>query len=165
MLQTTILLTLPLNFFSHQEYIDLARILAIDFGRKRTGVAVTDPMQIIANGLETVPSKDIFSFLKDYMSKEQVETIVVGYPKQMDNTGSESLRYINPFLRKLEKEYPEMHIELYDERFTSKLAHQAMRDGGLKKKKRQDKALVDTISATIILQSYMERKSNLGFNF
>ena len=140
----------------------MARILAIDYGRKRVGLAATDPLQIIANGLETVHSKDIFEYLKRYFDEEEVETVVVGYPKQMNNEGSEALNYINPFVKKLRKTYPNMHIELYDERFTSKLAHQTMIDGGLKKKKRQDKALVDTISATIILQSYMEWKSNLG---
>ncbi len=139
----------------------MARILAIDYGRKRVGLAVTDPLQIIANGLETVHSKDIFDYLKNYLQQEDVETVVIGYPKQMNNQGSESLRFINPFIKKLQQTFPEMHVELYDERFTSKLAHRAMIDGGLKKSKRQDKALVDTISATIILQSYLERKSNL----
>lgn len=134
----------------------MARILAIDYGHKRVGVAVTDPMQLIANGLETVASEQIFDFIADYLKKESVECIVVGYPKTLQNEGSQSLVYINPFLEKLRKLYPMLKIELMDERFTSKMAFQTMIDAGLKKKKRQDKALIDTISATIILQSYLD---------
>jgi len=137
----------------------LARILAIDYGRKRVGLAVTDPLQIIANALTTIHSKDIWAFLDEYLKKEQVECIVVGYPKQMNNEASEAVKYINPFLRKLIKTYPEIMVKQVDERFTSKMAHQTMIDAGLKKKARQNKALVDTISATIILQSYLEQKS------
>ena len=118
-------------------------------------------MQIIANGLTTVDTPQIWTFLEKYLSENDVETIVVGYPTQMDNTGSESLQYINPFLEKLVKRYPKMQIEQYDERFTSKLAFQTMIDAGLSRSRRRDKALVDTISATIILQSYLERKSNI----
>ncbi len=134
----------------------MARILAIDYGHKRVGVAVTDPMQLIANGLGTVASEQIFDFIADYLKKESVECIVVGYPKTLQNKGSQSLVYINPFLEKLKKRYPMLKIELMDERFTSKMAFQTMIDAGLKKKKRQDKALIDTISATIILQSYLD---------
>lgn len=136
----------------------MGRILAIDYGRKRVGLAVTDPLQMIANALKTVHSKDIWGFLSDYLSKEDVDCIVVGYPKQMNNQASEAVRFINPFLKRLTKLYPEMEVKLVDERFTSKMAHQTMLDAGLKKKARQNKALVDTISATIILQSYLEQR-------
>jgi putative Holliday junction resolvase len=138
----------------------VARILSVDYGRKRAGIAVSDPLQIIANGLTTVHSKDIFDFLKDYVSKEKVETIVVGYPTDLKNNASEALVYINPFIKKLIKEFPEITIDIFDERFTSKLALRAMIDGGMKKKDRQDKAMTDKISATIILQSYMESLNN-----
>lgn len=136
----------------------MARVLAIDYGRKKVGLAVTDPLQIIANGLETVPTHTLLDYLKKYIQKEDVETIVVGHPKQMDNTDSESMVYIKPFLKKLKKLFPDMNIEMMDERFTSKIAFQTMIDGGLKKKARQNKELVDTISATIILQSWMEKQ-------
>lgn len=139
----------------------MGRILAIDYGRKRVGLAVTDPMQMIANSLTTVHSKDIWDFLSNYLQKEKVDSIVIGYPKQMNNQASEAVRYINPFIKRLQKLYPEMEIILVDERFTSKMAHQTMIDAGLKKKARQNKALVDTISATIILQSYLEQKTKL----
>jgi len=138
----------------------LARILAIDYGRKRVGLAVTDPMQIIANGLDTVASKDVLDYIEKYMRTEEVERIVVGYPKQMNNEDSECVIHLKPFMGKLKKKFPDMPIEFVDERFTSKIAFRTMIDGGLKKKKRQDKALIDKISATIILQSYMEQKSN-----
>lgn len=137
----------------------MGRILAIDYGRKRVGIAVTDPLQIIANGLTTVHSKDIWDFLSDYFKKEDVECIVIGYPKQMNNEASDAVRYINPFVKRLTKLYPEMPVKLVDERFTSKIAHQTMIDAGLRKKARQNKELVDTISATIILQSYLEQRS------
>ncbi|MFA8449261.1 MAG: Holliday junction resolvase RuvX [Bacteroidales bacterium] len=137
----------------------MGRIIAIDYGQKRVGIAVTDELQIIANGLTTVHSKDIFTFLKDYFQKENVECIVVGEPKQMNNTSSESARFIEPFVKKLRKTFPDLKIDRFDERFTSKIAHQSMIDAGLKKKDRQKKELVDTISATLILQSYMENKS------
>jgi putative Holliday junction resolvase len=139
----------------------MARILAIDYGRKRVGLAVTDPGQIIASRLTTVPTHTLWDFLKDYFQKETVETVVVGYPKQMNNEASEAVRYINPFLKKFQKVYPELKLEIMDERFTSKMAFQTMIDGGLKKQKRKDKAMVDAISATIILQSYLEQKRNL----
>ena len=134
----------------------MGRILAIDYGRKRVGIAVTDPLKIIANGLTTVKSCDVLKFLSDYLSKETVELIVVGLPKTMNNEESDSMKYIKPFVEKLKKQHPNVPIEMYDERFTSVLAHKAMLEGGLKKKERQNKALVDEISATIILQSFME---------
>jgi putative Holliday junction resolvase len=137
----------------------LGRILAIDYGRKRVGIAVTDPLQMIANSLTTVETKNIWDFISDYLSKEAVDCIVVGYPKQMNNQASDSVRYINPFLGRLRKLYPEIDIKQVDERFTSKIAFQTMIDAGLGKKARQNKALVDTISATIILQSYLEQRS------
>lgn len=136
----------------------MSRILAIDYGRKRTGIAVTDPMQIIANGLTTVPTHELMDFLLKYVAQEKVERIVVGHPKQMNNEDSENMKYIKPFVAQLKKKLPDMPVEQVDERFTSVLAHQAMLDGGLKKKARQDKALVDEISATIILQSYLESR-------
>ena len=139
----------------------MARILCIDYGRKRIGVAVTDPGQIIANRLTTVPAHTIWDFLKDYFAKEKVETLVVGYPRQMNNEASEAVRYINPFLKKFQQIYPEIKLELHDERFTSKMAFQTMIDGGLKRKQRQDKAMVDAVSATIILQNYLELQRNL----
>jgi len=133
----------------------MGRVLAIDYGRKRAGIAVTDELQIIANGLRTVHVKDIWDFLKDYMNKENVDCIVVGEPKDLQNRPSEASRFIEPFVNRLRKVYPEMKVERFDERFTSKMAHDTMLAGGLKKMKRQDKALVDEISATILLQSYM----------
>lgn len=136
----------------------MGRILALDYGRKRTGIAVSDPLQIIANGLTTVSSHQLLDFLQNYMLKEQVELIVVGLPKQMSGEKSESMNYIEPFVRTLKKKFPDMPVQFVDERFTSVLAHKAMLDGGLKKKDRQNKALVDEISATIILQSYLESK-------
>ncbi|MBS9774403.1 MAG: Holliday junction resolvase RuvX [Tenacibaculum sp.] len=136
----------------------MARILSIDFGKKRTGIAVTDELQIIASGLTTVETNDLIPFLKEYVSKEKVELFLVGKPKQMNNTDSESEVLIKPFLEKLKKEISNIPIERVDERFTSKMAFQTMIDGGLKKKQRQNKALVDEISATIILQSYLYNK-------
>ena len=133
----------------------MARIMAIDLGRKRCGVAVTDPLQIIANGLTTVKAAKLPDFVVDYVKKEELELIVIGEPKDMHNNPSDSTQYIEPIINRLRKLLPGMRIVRYDERFTSVLAHQAMLDAGLKKKQRQDKALVDTISATIILQSYM----------
>ena len=133
----------------------MARILAIDYGKIRTGLAVTDEMQIIASGLTTVNTKELITFLKDYLSKEQVELFLVGEPKQMDNTPSESEVLIIPFLVKLENTFPNVPIKRVDERFTSKMATQTLIDSGLKKKQRQNKALLDEVSATIILQSYL----------
>lgn len=136
----------------------MGRILALDYGEKRTGIAVTDELRLIASGLTTVPTKELILFLKDYVNAENVDIIVVGEPKQMNNTPSESEQYIKPFLVELAKQFPAIAIERQDERFTSKMAFQSMLDSGLKKKQRRDKALVDEISATLILQSYLERK-------
>ena len=136
----------------------MSRILAIDYGKKRTGIAVTDILQIIANGLTTVPTTELMDFLMNYVEREPVERIIVGYPKQMNNDDSENMKRITPFVNMLRKKLPHIPVEMVDERFTSVLAHQAMIDGGLKKKARQNKALVDEISATIILQSYLESK-------
>lgn len=136
----------------------MSRILAIDYGRKRTGVAVSDAMQIIANSLTTVPTHELLDFITGYVQKEPVERILVGLPKQMNNEASESMKYIDPFVRSLKKRLPEIPVEFVDERFTSVLAHRTMLEAGLKKKDRQNKALVDEISATIILQTYLESK-------
>jgi putative holliday junction resolvase len=142
--------------------IVMGRILALDIGSKRTGVAVTDPLKIIANGLETVSSGQLITYLKEYFKKETVELVVIGNPKQMNNTGSEAVFYVNEFIRNFEKNFPDMKFQLMDERFTSKMAFQAMIDGGLKKNQRRDKALVDKISATIILQSYLDMNHNIS---
>lgn len=139
----------------------MGRILAIDYGRKRTGLAVTDPMQIIANKLETVRTHDLIEYLTQYFQKEEIETVVVGYPTDMKNNASESIRYINPFLKNFQKKFPSVKLELVDERFTSKIAFQTMIDAGLKKKDRQNKGLIDAVSATIILQFYLEQRRNL----
>ena len=136
----------------------MARILAIDFGTKRTGIAVTDELQIIASGLTTVNTKELLQFLKDYTKKEKVELFLVGEPKQMDNTASESEVHILPFISKLQKMFPNIPVQRIDERFTSKMAFQTMIDSGLKKKQRKNKALIDEISATLILQSYLYSK-------
>ena len=133
-------------------------IIALDFGKKRTGIAVTDPLQLIASGLTTVETKDLISFLKNYCSKGTVESFVIGLPKQMNNQPSESEQLIKPFLKTLRNTFPDIAIQREDERFTSKMAFQSMIDSGMKKKKRQNKAVVDEISATIILQSYLNRK-------
>ncbi len=134
------------------------RIIAIDFGSKRTGIAVTDPMQMIATGLTTLHSKDVVDFIQAYIEKENVETIVVGEPKTLLNQASEAEKQIKPFINRLKKKFPHLKIERFDERFTSKIAMQSMIDSGLKKKQRQDKKLVDMTSAVLILQSYMESK-------
>lgn len=136
----------------------MGRILAVDYGRKRTGIAVTDTLQMIAGGLATVPSGELVSWLTAYVSREPVERIVVGLPKQMNNEPSENMKYVEAFVSHLKRTIPDIPVEFYDERFTSVLAHKAMIDGGLKKKRRQDKGLVDEISAVIILQSYLENK-------
>ncbi len=144
-----------LNFIFAKKVYHLGRILAIDYGKIRTGIAVTDQLQIIASGLTTVNTTELFTFLKDYISKEKVELFLVGKPKQMNNSDSESEALILPFLEKLSKQIPKIPVKRVDERFTSKMAFQTMIDGGLKKKQRKNKALVDEISATIILQSYL----------
>ena len=137
----------------------MSRILALDFGTKRTGIAVTDELQIIASGLTTVETKTLIAFLKSYVSKENVALFIVGAPKQMNNEVSESEASILKFLKTLEKSFPNIPIKRIDERFTSKMAFQTMIDSGLKKKQRQNKALIDEISATIILQSYLYNRS------
>lgn len=140
------------------------RILSIDYGRKRTGLAVTDPLQIIANGLTTVPTHQLEQYITTYFQKESVERIVIGLPKQMNGEMSESWRYIEPFLNRIHKLFPEMPIELVDERFTSVLAHQAILESGVgKQRRREDKGMVDEISATIILQSYLENRNQIGY--
>lgn len=136
----------------------MGRLLAIDYGSKRTGVAVTDEMQIIASGLTTVDTKNIIDFLKSYIDKESVDLILIGLPKQMNNELSESEPLILKFIKILDKELPDIPIQRVDERFTSKMAFQTMIDSGLNKKKRKNKALVDEISATLILQSYLYNK-------
>lgn len=136
----------------------MSRLLSIDYGKKRTGIAVSDPLQIIANGLTTVETSRLFDFLADYLKKEEVSCIVVGLPRQMNNEPSENMKRIEPFVNRLRKLYPHIPVEYFDERFSSKMAQQTMIDGGVKKKGRQNKALVDEISATIILQGYMESK-------
>lgn len=134
----------------------MGRILAIDYGIKRTGIAVTDPNRIIASGLTTVNTPTLFQFLKDYCLQESVDIFLVGEAKHLDNTPSESMRYIEPFVAKLAETFPDKEIARIDERFTSKLAFQAMIDGGLKKKQRQNKGMIDQVSATIMLQNYMD---------
>lgn len=136
----------------------MGRILAIDYGRKRCGLAVTDPLKIVANGLETVPTHQLMNFIKNYMRGEDVELIVMGQPTQLNGEPSESMRYITPFVNRLKKELPGLPVVMVDERFTSTIAHQAMIDGGMKKSDRRDKSRVDTIAATIILNDYLQSK-------
>lgn len=136
----------------------MARILAIDYGRKRTGLAVTDPLQLIAGGLATVSTSELFDWLKSYTGREEVERIVIGEPRQPNGQPSENLERVKQFVNRWRRAIPHIPIDYYDERFTSVLAHQTMLDAGLKKKARQDKALVDEISATIILQDYMKSR-------
>ena len=133
----------------------MARILSIDYGKKRTGLAVSDPLQLIAGGLATVATHELFDYLTQYVAREQVERIVIGEPRQPNGQPSENLARVQQFVNRWRKQRPDIPIEYYDERFTSVLAHQAMLDAGLKKKTRQDKALVDEISATIILEDYL----------
>lgn len=136
----------------------MARLLSIDYGKKRTGLAVTDPLQIIAGGLATVSTFELFAFLQDYVRRETVERIVIGEPRQADGSPSENLERVKQFVNRWKRALPDIPIEFYDERFTSVLAHRAMLDGGLRKKARQNKALVDEISATILLQDYMRAR-------
>lgn len=134
----------------------MGRIVALDIGRKRTGIAMTDPLRIIASPLETIPTHKVIDYLTELFLKENIDILVVGYPRQMNNTLSEAVNYVKPVINSIKKRFPEMPIELADERFTSKMAMQAMIDGGMKKKDRQEKSNVDKISAAIILQSYMD---------
>lgn len=136
----------------------MGRILSIDFGRKRTGLAATDSLKIVANGLATVPTAQVIDFIRKYMATEEVELIVVGLPRQMNGEPSESTRYLKPFLDRLRKELPTVPVEMFDERFTSTIAHRSMLDGGMKKMDRRDKAIVDTIAATIILNDYLQSR-------
>lgn len=136
----------------------MGRILAIDYGRKRCGVAVTDILKIAANGLPTVATKDILKFIKDYCAKEDVEEIVIGQPKTLRNEPSESMKYINPFLGQLRKELPQMKVTMFDERFTSSIAHREMLAAGMKKSDRQRKELADEMAATIILTDYLQSR-------
>ena len=142
----------------------MARILSVDYGKKRTGLAVTDPLQLIAGGLATVSTSELFEYLQQYIAREPVERIVIGEPRQPNGEPSENLARVQQFVNRWRKAVPQVPIEYYDERFTSVLAHQAMIDGGLKKKARRDKALVDEICATIILQNYMESRRMKGFS-
>lgn len=136
----------------------MGRILAIDFGKKRTGLAVTDSLRITANPLITIETKQLPDWLRDYFAKETVDEVVIGHPKQMNGEDSESMQYIRPFVERFKQTFPDKPITYYDERFTSVLAHQAMIAGGMKKKTRQDKAQVDKLAACIILEGYMEAK-------
>ena len=136
----------------------MTRLLALDYGTKRVGIAVTDELQMIASGLCTVRTHDCMDFLIEYLSKESVSTIVLGMPKDLRNQNTDATPYVKGFVKQIRKQFPEMKVELIDERFTSKIAFQSMIDGGLKKKARQNKALVDEVSATLILQSYMEQQ-------
>ena len=138
----------------------MGRILAIDYGTKRIGLAVTDPMQIFASPLNTVSPEEFYSFIEGYMKTEVIDAFVIGYPVQMNNKPSESVNYINPFIKKLKKTFPEKDIHLVDERFTSQMALRTMIDGGVKKRDRRDKLMVDKISASIILQSFLDNRSN-----
>lgn len=134
----------------------MGRLLAIDYGRKRTGIAVTDTLKIVATGLATVPTHTLMEFIKTYLAKESVEKIIIGEPKQLDNTPSESMKYITPFLNRLKKELPDMPVVMWDERFTSSIAHRSLLDSGAKKSTRQDKSIIDSMAATIILNDYLQ---------
>ena len=136
----------------------MARLLALDYGTRRVGIAVTDELQLIASGLCTIRTHDCMDFLIEYLSKESVSTIVMGMPKNLRNQNTDATPYVKGFAKQIRKQFPEMKVELIDERFTSKIAFQSMIDSGLKKKARQDKALVDEVSATLILQSYLEQQ-------
>ena len=138
------------------------RILSIDYGKKRTGIAVTDPLQIIAGGLATVSTSELYDFLVGYIGREPVERIVIGEPRQADGSPSENFARVEQFVNRWRKSQPSIPIEFYDERFTSVLAHRAMIDGGLRKKDRQNKVLVDEISATILLQDFLESKRRMS---
>lgn len=138
----------------------MGRILAIDYGTKRIGLAVTDPMQILASPLITVSPKEFDRFIEDYLKTEEVDAFVIGYPVKMNNQPSDAVKYINPFIKKLKKKFPEKHIHLADERFTSQMAFQTMIDGGVKKTDRLDKSMIDKISASIILRSFLDTRLN-----
>jgi putative Holliday junction resolvase len=137
----------------------MGRIIGIDYGKKRVGLAVTDPLQSFASPLKTVIPQEFDNFISDYLQSEEVDAFVVGYPVQMNNKPSESVKYIDPFIRKLRSRFPEKQVYLVDERFTSQIAFRTMIEGGVKKKERQDKSMVDRISASIILQSWLDKKN------
>ena len=139
----------------------MERIVGIDYGKKRTGIAISDPLSIFASALETVPSASVIAYLKNYTQRENVKMFVVGYPLNMDNEPSEGAKYVDQFLNLLKKHFPDIPVILEDERFTSKMAFQAMIDGGVKKMARRDKSMVDKISAAIILQSFLDRKREI----
>lgn len=136
----------------------MGRILGIDYGRKRVGLAVTDPLKIFASPLETVMTHELDRFIEEYLTTEEVDAFVIGFPVQMNNKPSESVKYVDPFIKKLKKKFPDKTIHLVDERFTSQMAFRTMIDGGVKKEKRKDKSMVDKISASIILQSFLDKK-------
>jgi len=138
----------------------MGRILGIDYGNKRIGLAITDPLQMFASPLVTISPQEFESYIENYLKTIQIDEFVIGYPVQMNNMPSESVKYINPFLKKVKKLFPEIPVHLVDERFTSKLAFQTLIDGGVKKKDRRDKSMVDKISASIILQSFLDGRSN-----
>ena len=140
----------------------MGRLLCLDYGRKRVGIAVTDPLKIIASGLETVPTQQIRDYIKAYLKSEDVDGLVVGYPRTLRNEASEAVRYIDPFLKWFEKEFPEVRLVRYDERFTSRMAERAIIEAGVKKMARRDKGLVDKVSASLILQSFLDAENNLG---
>lgn len=142
----------------------MSRVLAIDYGQKRTGLAVTDTLQIVPGGLCTVATKELMKFLTDYFQHEQVERIIVGLPRQTNGKDSDNLPRVKAFVAQFLKQFPNIPVEMYDERFTSVIAHRTMLEAGLKKKARQNKALVDEISATIILQSWMDSKSSFSLS-
>jgi putative Holliday junction resolvase len=136
----------------------MGRIIGIDYGKKRIGLAVTDPLQIFASPLETINIREFDNYISEYLKSEEVDAFVIGYPVQMNNKPSESVKYIDPFIRKIKKRFPGKALHLIDERFTSQIAFRTMIDGGVKKEKRKDKSMVDKISASIILQSFLDRK-------
>ena len=142
----------------------MGRIIGIDYGVKRIGLAVTDPLQIFASPLMTVMTTEFYKFITGYLETDDVDAFVIGYPVQMNNQPSASVTYINPFIKRLKKTYPEKHIYLADERFTSQMAIRTMVEGGVKKRDRQDKSMVDKISASIILQSFLDNRSNKKVN-
>lgn len=151
-------MTVAYSFVFINFAIYMGRVLSIDYGKKRTGIAVTDPLQLIANGLTAVPTAALMDFIVEYIRKEDVERIVVGQPKQPNGEDSENMERVRAFVQRLHKVLPDIPVEFFDERYTSVLAHQAMLQGGLRKEARQDKGLVDEISATIILQGWMESR-------
>lgn len=139
----------------------MGRLLSIDFGRKRCGIAVTDPLRIVANGLTTVTTANLIDFIKNYISSEQVDRIIVGHPTTLRGEPSESMRYLTPVINRLKKEIAPLEVTFFDERFTSAIAHRAMIDGGMKKMDRRDKAIVDEISATILLNDFLQSRFNV----